>query len=102
MEKTELTRKYELMVIVDAKLTKEEKDAICKEATDAVDKVGGKVSNNEIWNEKLKLTFPIKKRNEGTYYLINFESEGKEADKIRPILRLKEKILRFAITKIED
>ena len=72
MEKNELTRKYELVVIVDAKLTNEMKEAVRKEVTDTINKRGGKVINSQVWLEKHKLTFQIKKCNEGTYYLINF------------------------------
>ena len=61
MEKNELVRKYELVVIVDAKLTNEVKEAVRKEVTDAINKHGGKVINSQVWLEKHKLTFQIKK-----------------------------------------
>ena len=102
MEKNELTRKYELVVIVDAKLTNEMKEAVRKEVTDTINKRGGKVINSQVWLEKHKLTFQIKKCNEGTYYLINFEGKSEIVQKIRPILKLNEKILRFDIIKPES
>jgi len=101
METLELTKKYELMVIVDAKLTEDNKEAILKEATNIVSKEGGKIINSSVWQEKFKLTYPIKKCNEGTYYLINFESEGAGIDKMNSSLRLNEKILRYVIIKGE-
>jgi ribosomal protein S6 len=61
MDKSELDRKYELMFIVDAKLTSDQKNDLCKEATDTIVKDGGRVLNNQVWMEKHKLTFPIKK-----------------------------------------
>jgi small subunit ribosomal protein S6 len=98
MEKTEVViRKYELMLIVDSKLTAEEKDGIFKEVLETILKSGAKVINNQIWVEKQKMTFEIKKRREGTYYLINFEGQGAAAQKIRATLKLNEKVLRFAI-----
>ncbi|HBR14879.1 MAG TPA: 30S ribosomal protein S6 [Candidatus Omnitrophica bacterium] len=99
MEKSELVRKYELVVIVDAKLTQEEKETIYKEATDAVTKGGAKIINNHVWLEKHKFTFRIKKCHEGTYYLIAFEGEGSEIEKIKSVLRVNERVLRFAITQ---
>ena len=101
MEKNELTRKYELVVIVDAKLTSEAKESVRKEVTDAVNKRGGKVINSRVWLEKHKLTFQIKKCSEGTYYVINFEGKSDIIEKIRPGLKLNEKILRFDFIKIE-
>jgi len=101
MEKNELVRKYELVVIVDAKLTNEEKEAVRKEVADAVTKHGGKVINSQVWLEKHKLTFQIKKCSEGTYYVINFEGEGEIVDKMKPTLKLNERILRFEFIKVE-
>ncbi|MCK5012506.1 MAG: 30S ribosomal protein S6 [Candidatus Omnitrophica bacterium] len=101
MEKSELIRKYELVMIVDAKSTNEAKEAIRKEVTDVINKHGGKVINSQVWLEKHKLTFQIKKCSEGTYYVINFEGQSEIINKIRPSLKLNEKILRFDFIKVE-
>jgi len=101
MEKVETARKYELVIIVDAKLPNEEKEDIRKEAVEVINKAGGKVINSQIWLEKQKLTFLIKKKSEGTYYTINFEAPGTTGDKVRSNLKLNEKILRFTIAKVE-
>lgn len=97
----ELSRKYELVMIIDARLSAEEKKNIAKEAADAVSKAEGKVINTQLWLEKHKLAFPIKKCAEGSYYLISFESDGLAVEKIRSGLNLNEKILRFAIMHAE-
>ncbi len=102
MEKNELLRRYELVVIVDAKLTAESKDTVCKEVTDEINKRGGKVINSQVWLEKHKLTFLIKKCSEGTYYIINFEGEADIIEKVKPGLKLNEKILRFEFIKVES
>ena len=102
MEKNEVIRKYELVVIVDAKLTNEVKESIRKEVADAINKRGGKVINSQVWLEKHKLTFQIKKCDEGTYYVINFEGTSEIISKIRPTLKLNEKILRFDFIRVES
>lgn len=89
--------KYELVVIVDSQLSPTEKEDILKQATDAVVKGEGKVINSQVWLEKQRFTFQIKKHKEGTYYLINFESNGGGVGKIRDLLRLNESVLRYAI-----
>ncbi len=99
--KTETLRKYELMIIVDAKLTNEDKEAVRREATEIVTKAGGKVINSQVWFEKQKFSFSIKKCAEGTYYLVNFEGEGTAISPIRSNLKLNERILRFAVTKVD-
>jgi len=99
--KTETLRKYELMIIVDAKLANEGREAVRREATEIVTKSGGKVINSQAWLEKQKFSFSIKKCAEGTYYLINFEGEGAAIGPIRSNLKLNERILRFAVTKVD-
>ena len=101
MEKSELIRKYEIVVIVDARLSEVEKQSVFKELTDMVTKSGGKIINSRVWLEKHKLTFKIKKCTEGTYYLINFEGEGDVINKIKPVLRLNERVLRSAIAHVQ-
>ena len=102
MEKNELIRKYELVVIVDARLGEEAKEAIRKSVTDEIKKKDGKIINSQVWLEKNKLTFQIKKCSEGTYYIINFEGESDIIEKVKPSLKLNEQILRFEFIKIES
>jgi small subunit ribosomal protein S6 len=94
-----MINRYELVTILDSKLTPEEKEKIYREATEAVSKGSGKVINAQVWLDKHKFTFKIKRRTEGTYYLINFEADGSAIQKIREALRLNENILRHAIIK---
>ncbi len=101
MENTELLSKYELMVIIDSKLTDGEKESIRKEATEIVKKGGGRVINSQVWLEKRKFTFEIKKKTEGLYYSINFESPSSAIEKMQADLKLKERILRSLVIKIE-
>ena len=92
--------KYELMILVKAQSPQEERETIYKQAADAVVKSGGKVINSQMWLEKNKLAFSIKKCWEATYYLIKFEAAGNAIEKIRQTARLNEGILRFLITKM--
>ena len=92
--------KYELMVIVDAQKPQPEKEEIYKQTTDAITKAGGKVINAQVWLEKHRFAFNIKKKNEGTYYLVNFEGDSQATHNIRATLRLNEKILRYLIIHV--
>ena len=92
--------KYEMVVIVDAQGSLEEKEGVLKETCDPVAKCSGKVINNQVWLDKHRFSFRIKKKQEGTYYLINFELPGSEVVNIRRSLRLNEKVLRSLIIKV--
>ena len=55
-----------------------------------------------VWFDKQKFTFPIKKKKEGTYYLVNFEANSTSVAKMNTTLRLNERVLRFAIMGVEE
>ena len=91
--------KYELVVIIDAQKAQGEKEEIYKQIVDIVNKAGAKVINAQVWLEKQKFFFTIKKKHEGTYYLVNFEGATSFLVKIKELLRLNENILRYLIIK---
>ncbi len=93
--------KYELVVVVDAGSPQEKKESVVKDVQDTVNKSEGKIINSQIWIEKHRFSFPIKKRSEGTYYLVNLESPRSSVVKIRQALRLNEDVLRSLIIKVE-
>ena len=101
MDRKEAMNKYELMIIIDAKLSTDEKDSLFKEVVDTVVKGGGKIINSQVWLDKHRLTFKIKKQHEGTYYLVNFEADGTVINKIEPNLKLNERLLRYLISRVE-
>ena len=94
--------KYELVYIVDAHMTQEVKDEINKQVVDTVAKAEGRVINSSVWFERQRISFPIKKIQDGTYYLVNWEGDGAASIKIRPSLRLNERILRFQIVNVNN
>ena len=102
MGTSEVNKKYELVLIVDEKLTSASKEAVRKEILDQLKKLGGKVINSQVWLEKQKFTFQIKKCDEGTYYLINFEAESDVVAKMESSLRLNEKVLRSIFVQVDS
>ena len=97
-----IMNKYEMVLIVDAHLNSTERDEIVKQAVDIVNRSEGKVINSNLWMEKHRMSFPIKKVFEGTYYLVNFDAKPAAIAKIRQLFRINEKILRYLITRVEE
>ncbi len=91
--------KYELALVVDVALAQEQKDSVIKEVTDAIVKSGGKMINNQVWIERHKLNFRLKKCWEATYYLLNLECPASAVLPLQKILRVNERVLRFLITR---
>ncbi len=96
-----MTNKYELVVILNAQMPEDQRQSVIKQCSDYIVKFGGKVINSQVWLDKYKMGFAIKKCSEGTYYLINFETTGASLTNIKEALRLNENILRYAIFSVE-
>lgn len=94
-----MNSKYELMVMVDANKSPTEKEEVYRQTQDVITKTGGRVLNTQVWLEKYKMSFSLKKKTEATYYLVTFESEGALLAKMRELLRLNEEILRYLIIR---
>lgn len=89
--------KYELVFILDSRLSDAEKTDVAKQVSDLVTKSGGKVVNLAVWMERQRFSFPMNKAWEGTYYLANIEMPGPEVARLRRELHLNERLLRFSI-----
>jgi small subunit ribosomal protein S6 len=94
--------KYELIYMVDARLSEGEKAEVAKLVADMIAKAGGKIANAAVWFERQRMSFPIKKVWEATYYLLNVDGKASEMSKLRRELQINEKVLRFLIIKIEQ
>jgi small subunit ribosomal protein S6 len=93
--------KYELVYIVDAHAPQGTKDEITKQVTDALAKTEVKLVNSQMWLDRHKMSFPIKKIGEGTYYLLSLEAKSSNIVKLQSILRANEQILRFLTVKAD-
>ncbi|MDP3143135.1 MAG: 30S ribosomal protein S6 [Candidatus Omnitrophota bacterium] len=93
--------KYELMFITKTGLRDEEKEAILKQVAEPITKNEGKVIKKDLWLDKHRLTYSIKKQKEGTYFLVELVIDKGAIIKLNQALRLNENILRFQIVKLE-
>ena len=96
-----MNNKYELMVLVKAQLPQEEKEGIFKQATEMVTKSGGKILNSQVWQEKQRLHYSIKKCREATFHLTKFEGPSETLEKIRQSMRLNDGVLRHLVTRVD-
>jgi small subunit ribosomal protein S6 len=92
--------KYEAMFIFKPDLSEEDKKAIFNQAGDAITKHGGSILSANVWAEKKRLTFPIKKQVEALYYLLSFAAPALSIKDIRHAYKLNENILRALISRI--
>jgi small subunit ribosomal protein S6 len=92
--------KYELTVVVNAKLEDEERAAAVEKVKEYVTRFGGTVVNVDEWGKK-RLAYEIQKMKEAYYYFVQFEAEADVPAEIEAKLRIQENILRFLCVKQE-
>lgn len=91
---------YELMIILDAVKTQEQKEAVIGQVAEVLEKSGGKVKDSQVWLEKHKFPFKIKRVVEGTYYLIRCEGTSTLVDKAKQLLKLNDAVVRHLFVKV--
>lgn len=94
--------KYEAMFIIKPDLSEGERKILFNQINETVSKNNGNVSTGNVWLEKRKLYFSIKKYREGLYYLLNFSLPTEALKEIRQSYSLNENILRVLITKLKQ
>jgi ribosomal protein S6 len=94
--------KYEVIFILDSRLSDGEKTEVGKQVAELVNKLGGKVVDSKVWIDRQKMAFTIKKAWEGTYYLLNVEMPGGEVARFRHELQINERVLRFLIVSAAE
>ena len=90
--------KYELAVVVNAKLEDEARDEVVEKAKGYVTRYGGVISEVEEWGKK-RLAYEIQKMHEGYYYFIQFEAEPTAPAEIERHMRILDNVLRYLIVR---
>ena len=90
--------KYEVCVVLSAKLEEEEKNAALERVKEFITRAGGNITDVDDWGKK-RLAYEIQKMNEGFYYFIHFESETDAPAEIEADLRIMEPVIRFLCVK---
>ena len=92
--------KYELALVVNAKLEEEERNAVVEKAKGYVTRYGGTISEAEEWDKK-RLAYEIQHMREGFYYFIQFEAETTAPAEIERHMRIMDNVLRYLVVKKE-
>ena len=92
--------KYELAVVVNAKIEDDERAATIEKVQNYITRFGGTVTNVDEWGKR-KLAYEIQKMREGFYYFISFESEASAPAEIEARLRIMDNVMRFLVVRQE-
>lgn len=93
--------KYELAVVLNAKIEDEDRANALEKVKGYVTRFGGTISDVDEWGKK-KLAYDIQKMSEGYFYFIHFEAETTAPAEIENRIRIMDNVLRFLIVNQDE
>jgi small subunit ribosomal protein S6 len=95
-------RAYELMVILDGSLEEPDAQAWVTTITDGITAAGGTVHGRPDWWGKRRFAYPIDKKDEGYYVVLNLLAPGGALDAFERNLRLADDVVRHKLLRLPD
>lgn len=86
--------KYELALVVSAKIEDDARTEAVEKAKNLIAKFGGNVTNVEDAGKK-RLAYEIQKMKEGFYYFIQFDAESDVPAQVEAQVRIMEPVIRY-------
>ena len=90
--------KYELAVVVSAKLEDDARAEVIEKVKALVTRFGGNITDVDEWGKK-RLAYEIQKMKEAYYYFIHFESETTTPGEIEERIRIMDGVIRYLCVK---
>ena len=90
--------KYELVLVVIAKIEDDARAAVVEKAKAYVTRFGGTVTEVEDWGKK-KLAYEIQHMKEGFYYFIQFEADAACPAELEKRVRIMDNVLRYLVVR---
>ena len=86
--------KYELAVVVSAKIEDDARAEVIEKVKDLITRVGGNVTDVDEWGKR-RFAYEIQKMKEGFYYFIHFEAESTVPAELEQRIRIMDHVLRY-------
>jgi small subunit ribosomal protein S6 len=90
--------KYELVLVVNAKIEDDARTAVVEKAKAYVTRFGGTVTEVEDWGKK-RLAYEIQHMKEGFYYFIQFEADAACPAELEKRVRIMDNVLRYLVVR---
>jgi small subunit ribosomal protein S6 len=94
-------RAYELMVIVDADVDDAGVQAVLTRVTELVEADGGTVATSDLWGKR-RYAYPINKKLEGIYAVLEISTPATNLDEVDRFLRLADDVVRHKNIRLPD
>lgn len=93
--------KYELAVVVSAKIEDDERAATIDKVKAYIERFGGTITNVDEWGKK-RLAYEVQKMKEAFYYFIQFDAESTAPAEVESHVRIMENVIRYLCVKQDE
>jgi len=93
--------KYELAVVVSAKIEDDARAAIVEKCKALIERFGGQVTNVDDWGKR-RLAYEVQKMKEAFYYFIQFDAESTAPAEIESRVRIMDNVIRYLCVKQDE
>jgi small subunit ribosomal protein S6 len=93
--------KYELAVVVSAKVEDDERANTVEKCKALIERFGGQITNVDEWGKR-KLAYEIQKMKEAFYYFIQFDAETSAPAEIESRVRIMDNVIRYLCVKQDE
>ena len=90
--------KYELCVVVSAKIEDDERAAVIDKCKALVERFGGTITEVDEWGKK-RLAYEVQKMKEAFYYFIQFDADSTTPAEIESRVRIMDNVIRYLCVK---
>ena len=94
-------RAYELMVIIDADVDDAGQKAVLARITELVEADGGTIATTDLWGKR-RYAYPINKKLEGIYAVLEITTPASNLDEVGRYLRLADDVVRSKTIRLPD
>jgi small subunit ribosomal protein S6 len=96
-----LMRHYEMMIILDPTVEERTLNNTLDKLLHVIPADGGTIDHIDVWGSR-KMTFPINKKTDGLYAVIDFSATSETAAELDRQLGLNEQVLRTKVMRKDD
>ncbi|MBO5208348.1 MAG: 30S ribosomal protein S6 [Lachnospiraceae bacterium] len=93
--------KYELAVVVSAKIEDDERAATVEKCKALIERFGGQVTNVDDWGKK-RLAYEVQKMKDAFYYFIQFDAESTVPAEIESRVRIMDNVIRYLCVRQDE
>lgn len=93
--------KYELCVVVSAKIEDDERIATIEKVKSYIERFGGAITNVDEWGKK-RLAYEIQKMKEGFYFFIQFDAASNVPLEVENRVRIMDNVIRYLCVRQDE